>query len=273
MVRAQRENTEPRRGPQARSAWVRFLAVGGGLFLVGAAAAHEPIFGVGPHVVHQYGIGAEVSLEGSGAESDAHFKGMFALTEDAAVSAMVPRLTGDKVGWGNVLLRAKWRFYRADGPRGSNQAAVGFGLRLPAQVGVDSTGYLFLAAVGREARREYFFAGLRYMRNSADARLPDVLRYDVAVGVRPIAAEYLDPDLVVLVEWNGQTARRGTGRPSADRVAVGPGVILTYRNVMLKAGVDLVLREAGQGVPFGDRVDYVLALEQHFSPFSFLYGR
>lgn len=49
--------------------------------------------------------------------------------------------------------------------RGSNQAAIAFG---GLEHGPDSFSYLFAATIGREALREYFFSGLRYMFNTAD---------------------------------------------------------------------------------------------------------
>ena len=66
------------------------------------------------------------------------------------------------------------------------QMSVGDGSRQ--EYGPDSFGYLFAATIGREARREYFFSGLRYILNTADEndfRPGDIFRYDLAAGMRP----------------------------------------------------------------------------------------
>ena len=114
----------------------------------------------------------------------------------------------------------------------------------------------------------------------------DVFKYDIAAGIRPIAAGYEAPDLVVLLELNGTYIRKPTLPTSAvladpnveplengNKIGVGPGLIFTYKNIMLKAGLDFILARESKRVPFGDEVEFVLALEQHLSPFSFIYGR
>ena len=38
----------------------------GAVFFTATAHAHEPIFGIGPHTIHKYGIGLETEFEGGG---------------------------------------------------------------------------------------------------------------------------------------------------------------------------------------------------------------
>ena len=129
----------------------------------------------------------------------------------------------------------------------------------------------------------------RYMLNTTDGngfRPGDVFKYDVAVGIRPIAAGYEAPDLVVLLELNGTYTRQPTFpasvtlaapsaglRESGNKIGVGPGLIFTYKNIMLKAGLDFVLARESKRLPFGEETEFVFALETHLSPFSFIYGR
>lgn len=274
-----------------------FASIWGSVILIvsfivtGTVHAHEPIFGIGPHTIYQYGIGLEAEFEGGKDEREVHFKAIFGVTEDLAVTGSLSYPVKEETGLSNLFLRGKWRFYRKDSRSGSNQAALAFGIRTPGlKQGPDALGYLFAATIGREARREYFFSGLRYMLNTTDEKRfnpGDVFKYDVAAGIRPIPAGYEAPDLVLLLELNGTYTRKPTfpisaaraasssaGHPeSGNRVGVGPGLIFTYRNIMLKAGLNFIVTEASKRIPFGEETEFVFALESHLSPFSFIYGR
>jgi hypothetical protein len=209
------------------------------------------------------------------------------VTEDLSLTASLPYQIQREKGLSNLLLRGKWRFYRNDGMGGSNQAAIAFGVRTPGlEHGPDSFGYLFAATIGREARREYFFSGLRYILNTADEtgfKLGDIFRYDLAAGIRPISTGYEAPDLVLLMELNGAYTRKSTSPAltadsvnhlrSGSKIGVGPGLILTYRNIMFKAGLDFIILQESEWVSFGDSIESVFAVEIHLSPFSFIYGK
>ncbi len=253
---------------------------------IGTAFSHEPIFGIGPHTIHKYGVGLETEFEGGSDERAVHFEAIFGVTEDLSLTASLPYQVKGETGLSNLLLRGKWRFYRKDGIGGSNQAAIAFGVRTPGlQQGPDAFGYLFAATIGREARREYFFSGLRYMLNSTDGndfKPGDVFKYDLAVGIRPVPAGYEAPDLVLLLELNGMYTRQPRlpksegsveNAVSGNKLGVGPGLIFTYKNIMLKAGLDFIVTQASKRVPFGDDVEFIFALESHLSPFSFIYGK
>lgn len=254
---------------------------------IGTAFSHEPIFGIGPHTIHKYGIGLETEFEGGNNDRELHFEVIFGVTEDLSLTASLPYRIEEEKGLSNLLLRGKWRFYRNDGMGGSNQAAIVFGIRTPGlDQGPDSFGYLLAATIGREARREYFFSGLRYMLNTADEsgfKPGDVFKYDLAVGIRPFPGAYESPDLVLLLELNGTYIRKptfptpsagsGNNSGSGNKIGIGPGLIFSYRNVMFKAGLDFIILQESERVPLGDNVESVFAVEVHLSPFSFIYGR
>ncbi len=111
--------------------------------------AHEPIFGIGPHVVFRGGIGIETEIEmerASGAgevERDVvlHTEILYGVTEDFAVTLAVPSVLRREYeigaglesssGLGDVSLRAKYRFWRHDSPGTQDSAALVFGAKLP----------------------------------------------------------------------------------------------------------------------------------------------
>ncbi|GIX08132.1 MAG: hypothetical protein KatS3mg115_2535 [Candidatus Poribacteria bacterium] len=138
---------------------------------VGLAAAHEPIFGVGPHVIGRYGIGLETGLEnGEGLHVGLHL----GLAADFGASVELERGVDAHAhgeGWGSPRLRTKWRFYRRDGRGRSDQAAIVLGYRF--EEGAQPGALLLGATVGRESRVEYFFAGLRYQVEMDRGRLSD----------------------------------------------------------------------------------------------------
>lgn len=261
-------------------------------FMLGTfVEAHEPIFGIGPHTIHKYGIGLEAELEGHENNRELHSEVLYGITEDLSVTASLPyHLAEKESGLSSLFVRSKWRFFRDDGIGGSNQAAIAFGVRTPGfQTGPDSFGYLFAATIGREARREYFFSGLRYILNTTnkDGFKPgDLFKYDLAAGIRPVPAGYEAPDLVLLLELNGtytqkpvvpvSTAHASPGSEdieSGNKLGVGPGLIFTYKNIMLKAGIDFIVVQESKRIPLGDEIEFVFALESHLSPFSYIYGK
>ncbi len=92
----------------------------------------------------------------------------------------------------------------------------------------------------------------------------------MAGGFRPWLTEYLQPDLVLLLEFNGNWEDRSHLR--GDRLAatgglvgwLGPTALLSYRNWMLKTGVQLPIATDLNGGR--ERPDYrtILAIEYHF---------
>ncbi len=94
--------------------------------------------------------------------------------------------------------------------------------------------------------------------------------FDVAGGFRPWLTEYLQPDLVLLLEFNGNWEDHS--RLRGDRLAatggfvgwLGPTALLSYRNWMLKTGVQLPIATDLNGGQ--ERPDYrtILAIEYHF---------
>ena len=80
----------------------------------------------------------------------------------------------------------------------------------------------------------------------------------------------LAPDFVVLVEANGRTQGRTTlnGQPvdasGGQVLSVAPAVMLSYRNVMLKGGVDIPIWERVNDPNESADVTILAALELHW---------
>ena len=230
-----------RRNPRACRCHIRIQrAVNLGLawLLLGVPSlgAHEPIFGLGPHVIFQGGVGVEVEFERSGFHSPEgeatewgfHTEILYGVTEDFSLTLAVPALVGSRdafagesfrsTGVGDISLRGKYRFWRRDRPGTQDSAAVLAGVKLPTArtsrtppLGSGSVDYLFGLAAARESRRYYAFADVRLRVNTTGAggrRRGRELAMDLAVGLRPWLSGYRQPDLVVLLEFSGLDVAR-----------------------------------------------------------------
>ncbi|MEE8423437.1 MAG: hypothetical protein V3S49_02750, partial [Thermodesulfobacteriota bacterium] len=128
-------------------------------------------------------------------------------------------------------------------------------------------------ASGYESRRWYAFGDLRYRLNTEanNIRKGNVLNYDLVFGVRPWLTEYEQPDLVLLVEFNGEYVWKDKGsgvtnpnNTGGNTISVSPGMLLSYRNVMFKAGVKLPISQELNGTQLGEDFEVVTAIEIHF---------
>lgn len=281
--RARRTDKTSTRTPRGRS---RAFVAGGLCALVSllapaGALAHEPIFGVGPHTVYVNGVAVEVEgeFEGDGARSV--YEVAWGLTPDLTVTAQLPfrhRRDRDASLFGDAGVRVKWRFWRRDSPGAQDALAVVGGFRLPtgseaeeATPGERSTAFLSGLTYGHEGRRWYWFGDARYQLATGDDGLNpgDVFFYDAAFGVRPARLTYRQPDLVVLVEVNGRhigTARTGgldLPNTGGEVVTMGPGILLSYRNYMFKAGVAVPVWRSLRGTQPNPGVQTIVGFEVH----------
>ena len=217
---------------------------------------------------------------------------IYGVSPDLALTARIPVIyrtfeqtnTGDKTkkssrGLGDIALRSKYRFWRRDSLGVQQAAAVVLGIKLPTgddgadpPLGTGSTDFLLGLTAAHEGRRLYAFGDLRYRLNTEadDLRVGDVFFYDVAVGFRPILTDYYRPDLVFLLELNGEVAQKDDRDGAADSdsgghtVWLGPNFLLSYRNIMMKGGIRFPIVQELNGTQLGHDYESVLATEIHF---------
>lgn len=262
------------------------------------AAAHEPIFGLGPHTIYRGGWGLELEYEfgrSTGLNGAVeriqllHPEVLYGLTENLSVTLSLPfalermeRAGGgpevSSTGLADMVLRAKYRLWRLDQPGTQTAAALIGGIKFPTgneelepALGTGSTDFLLALTAAREGRRWYYFADAqaRLKTEANDLRQGHELRYDLAWGVRPWKTDYLEPDLVLLIEANGtlqgQAVLRGqeVEDSGGHTLALSPGFLLSLRNVMLKGGVRLPVLQDLNGVQMEEEVEAVGAIEVH----------
>lgn len=261
-----------------------FFYMIGFMCMAGQLSAHEPLFGLGPHTVGQFGWALESEIEGGDDGWTNHSEILYGLTPDVAVTLAVPYHYSTDVrrpGLGNVVIRGKYRFIRRDILNASNQFALHAGVKLPSgnrenDLGSRSRDFFVGASYGHESRLHYAFSGLRYRVNGSvdDLNPGDVVNLDLAYGIRPWQLEYTDPDPVFLVELlarsAGETYRAGIRDRNTGGLTLGiaPGILFSYRNVMLKLGAKYPVSERLNGSQPRSRREFILAIDIHMPPFK-----
>lgn len=248
------------------------------LALSSAVSAHEPLFGLGPHTIYEAGFAIETEFEKSDGKLVNQFELLYGFTPDWAVTIALPYHFAEDnttAGLGRTTLRSKFRFYRDDMKGASKQAAIHAGIQLPTGKNtIDATDFFAGLSFGFESRRHYFFISSLFRYNSAVGNLQrgHVFKYNVAYGIRPWLLEYLQPDPVFLIELNGeaigQNSLSGVDNPDSggNLISIAPGLLFSYRNIMLKAGVKIPILNGLKGAQKLPDNEYILGLEFHFPP-------
>ena len=253
------------------------------------ALAHEPVFGVGPETIYEGGLGVELGTGyadlGDEREWTLGTELIYGATPDLSLTLEVPTFLrreterGHASGIGDLLLRAKYRFWNRNRFGASDRAALILGVKLPSgrhhqsvPLGSGSVDVLAGLAAAHESRRWYGFSSFRYLLRTEHHGLErgDRTLFDVAGGFRPWLTEYLQPDLVLLLEFNGSWEARS--RLRGGRLAetggfvgwLGPTALLSHRNRMLKAGVQLPIATNLNGDQERPAYRTILAIEYHF---------
>ncbi len=228
------------------------------------AMAHDPVFGIGPHVLFKDGV--EVALEvesekaGRDDEQGLALELTYGLTGDWAVGAELPyelkdNGTDSSDGLGDLALFTKYRFWRKDSLGLQESAALflkvitdtGSNSKAP-PIGKGTTDSIVGLTYGYEGRKWYRWASARYRfngTNNAGIERGDKILIDFVGGIRPNLTGYLETDVVYLLELNGEFGKRA--RLNGSELAntggtewfISPGIFWTQRNFAIKAGVQI----------------------------------
>ncbi|WP_275099668.1 transporter [Sedimenticola hydrogenitrophicus] len=258
------------------------------LLINSPAWAHDPVFGIGPHVLYKGGVevATEVHLGEAGEERELELglELVYGITGDWAAGIELPYAwkeegAEESGGPGDLSLFTKYRFWRHDTLGAQEGAAVLLKIKtdtgdegaMPA-LGTDTTDAILGLTYGYESLKWYRWASLRYRHNGEnDAGLlrGDKVLLDLAAGWRPRLPSYYLPDTVWLLELNGEYGRRaelnGTELPDSGGTEwfLSPGIFWTKRNFAVKAGVQIPIASDLNGNQ--EQTDYraKLVLEWH----------
>lgn len=235
------------------------------VMLIGSPAwAHDPVFGLGPHVLYKGGVevATEAHTEKAGDEQDTELgvELVYGLTGDWAAGIELPYARKEEgpesaSGTGDVSLFTKYRFWRHDILGAQESAAVllkvktdsGDDNATPA-LGTGATDTILGLTYGYESLKWYRWADLRYRRNGendAGLRRGDKILFDLVGGWRSTPPSYYEPDTVWLLELNGEYGERAElngvelANTGGTEWFLSPGIFWTKRNFAVKAGVQI----------------------------------
>jgi len=246
--------------------------------------AHDPIFGLGPHVLYKGGV--ELALhshrakQGDDKETEFSVEAVYGITGDWLAGIELPYVQEDAAGeritgMGDAALFTKYRFWRLDTFGAQESAAVA--LRLKPDTGADefttgTTDAIVGLTYGYESIKWYRWASARYRlndKNDQGLERGNVTLLDFVAGWRPAPPSYLNADTVWLLELNGEliakAKRNGASlsNTGGDQWFLSPGIFWTKRNFAIKAGLQIPVSHDLNGNQ--DKADYrtSLSVEWH----------
>ncbi|HEC30229.1 MAG TPA: hypothetical protein ENI65_11645 [Gammaproteobacteria bacterium] len=229
-----------------------------------AVLAHDPVFGIGPHVLFKDGFEVALGVESEKAadekEQALQLEVTYGITGDWAIGVDLPYDykddgTNSSNGMGDLSVFSKYRFWRKDSLGLQESAAVLVKVITDTAstsktpfLGKGTTDTILGLTYGYEGRRWYRWAGARYRfngKNNAGVDRGDKILLDFVGGIRPTPTGYLEPDTVWLLELNGEYGKKASFNGSnlantgGTEWFISPGIFWTKRNFAIKAGVQI----------------------------------
>lgn len=257
-------------------AWAVSLAM---LIVSSTARAHDPVFGIGPHVLFKGGVEVAIEAEREVASEETEqalaLELTYGITGDWAAGIELPYVSNEdgadkSNGAGDIRLFTKYRFWRLDSLGLQQSAAVLLKVKFDSgdhnqspPLGTGTTDAILGLTYGYEGRKWYRWASLRYRfndKNDAGIDRGDKVLFDLVGGVRPTLTSYLEPDTVWLLELNGEYGQQSKqngitlNNTGGTEIFLSPGIFWTRRNLAIKAGVQIPIYSDLKGIQ--DESDY-----------------
>jgi len=245
----------------------------------GAALAHDPVFGIGPHVLFKDGMEAAIEVHrekaGEEKESELGLELVYGITGDWAAGIEVPYAFKDEgtessSGLSDIQLFTKYRFWREDSLGLQESAAVMLAIngengdeKADPPLGNGATDIIAGLTYGYESMKWYRWASARHVlpgKNSTGFQKGNKWLVDFVGGWRPTPPEYTKPDTVWLLELNGEITDKAelNGNSLANSGGtewfISPGIFWTTRNFAIKSGIQIPIASDLNGIQ--DKSDY-----------------
>jgi len=234
------------------------------LLISGTALAHDPIFGQGPHVLFKGGFEVATELhsskKGDELENEIGLEVKYGITGDWAMGIELPyeiKAEDGNVasGLGDAAIFTKYRFWRKDSLSLQESAAISLKIvsdtgdeNEAPSLGSGTTDSVIGLSYGYEGRTWYRWASIRYRQNGSNnigLQRGDKTLIDFVIGIRPNLTKYEEPDMVYLLEFNGElgdSARlngNAVSNTGGDEWFISPGFMWTVKNFAVRGGVQL----------------------------------
>ncbi len=243
--------------------------------------AHEPLFGLGPHVPGLFVSGLDVEMMSTGQtlpgangylanETEWTFSPHFGITQDTVIGMKIPYVNFNQIGTdgvtsshglGDAKLYYKDRFWRSDEigeqrgmayqieaslPTGKSNGHLGdrnYGLNFGMTAGLESLVYSAWISA------EYGFENL-YSTHTQRLELgSSLLKLGLVYGIRPYEAEYKDLDMSIYLNlvYKNEGPDKVYGTDVSDTglqgLFVGPSLFISNRNLLISLGMLLPVTE------------------------------
>lgn len=256
---------------------------------MGKALAHDPIFGQGPHTLFKGGtqiaIDIKSSKKGNKLENELGLEMKYGLTGNWVIGFELPyEIKTDSgntaSGLGDTALFTKYRFWRKDSLGLQQSAAISFKIisdtgnatASPA-LGTGTTDGVIGLSYGYEGRTWYRWASLRHRKNGTSntgLQRGDRTLLDFVIGIRPTLTKYTEPDMVYMIELNGELGDQASLNGNAvtnsggDEWFIAPGFMWTIKNFAIRSGVQLPISSSLNGSQIKSGYRAKLSFEWHF---------
>jgi len=251
--------------------------------------AHDPVFGIGPHVLFKGGTEAalknNLNKRGDNKSSAIGLELAHGITGDWSVGVELPYAYNKEKelsssGLADIQLFTKYRFWRKDAKGLQESAAIMLAANLnngdaneKPKLGNGANDFIAGLTYGYESLTWYRWASVRYRyngENDAELRIGNKTLIDFVIGWRPTMPEYKKPDTVWLLELNNEISNKSetNGNELANtggiETFISPGIFWTMRNFAIVAGIQIPLynRLNGSQIKSGYRVK--VSFEWHF---------
>jgi hypothetical protein len=255
--------------------------------VVSKAMAHDPIFSLGPHVLFKEGIEVHGSVsqakDGDEKETEQAVEFKYGLTGDWVAGIELPykRVAANNEalsGIGDIALATKYRFWRKDTLAEQESAAFLLKVKLDTsnnEITPDTIDTLVGFTYGFESLKWYRWASVRHRFNGDSKQGSNNIErgnrtfVDLVMGYRPTLNGYRDPDMVYMVELNGELTQgsRFNGSRVSDSGGsqwfISPGFMWTLRNMAIKAGIQVPVYADLHGEQQGSDYRFKLSIEWH----------
>ncbi len=248
-----------------------------------ASYAHDPIFGQGPHVLFKDGFEVATELHtakrGDELENAYDLEVKYGITGDWAMGIDIPYeiKAGNgqtAMGLGDSSIFTKYRFWRKDSKGLQESTAISLKVisnsgneNASPALGSGTTDNVVGLSYGYEGRTWYRWASIRHRQNgttTAGLKRGNKTLVDFVVGIRPILTKYTEPDMVYLLELNGElgdSAKKNgntLANTGGDEWFISPGFMWTVKNFAVRGGVQLPVSSNLNGTQ--DKSDYRMKL-------------
>jgi len=235
----------------------------------GSLYAHEPLYGLGPHVLFKGGFAPHFTFLWFPSEIETEYALGYGVTKRWTTIVEAPFLIeGNNYKWNGLNFKNKYRFWMRAKPGSISQVSAFSNISLPKEDGKPKKLNLSLTG-GQESLKLFWFASAGYVLKFSDNnfRQGNHAQYHLALGYRPIKVQYFKPDIVFFVETTGESHQKSKlnndviSQSGGHILSVAPSFFLTYRNVALRGGVQFgVLASKYISKP---KTNFKLTIEMH----------